>query len=121
MYVHVYECGYSNKTIKWYFPVVLQNCGTYAQLKTRHSQRKSCLQSQASGYRDPWLKISELLGVSVDQAKRLTQSLRSDSIELDSGPTMAQLISLTTAFVLWRKLYVILCTVYYAVIGGSSV
>ena len=26
--------------------------------------------------RDPWLKISELLGVSVDQAKRLTQSRR---------------------------------------------
>ena len=32
-------------------------------------------------YRDPWLKISELLGVSVDQTKQLTQS-RSDFFEL---------------------------------------
>ena len=25
-------------------------------------------------YRDPWIKIAELLGVSIDQAKRITQS-----------------------------------------------
>ena len=25
-------------------------------------------------YRNPWIKISELLGVSIDQAKRMTQS-----------------------------------------------
>ena len=27
-------------------------------------------------YRDPWLKAADLLGVSADQAKRLTQSRR---------------------------------------------
>jgi len=32
-------------------------------------------------YRDPWLKIADLLGVSVDQAKRMTQS-RSEFAEL---------------------------------------
>ena len=29
---------------------------------------------QRSYYRDPWIKISELMGMSSDQAKRITQS-----------------------------------------------
>ena len=60
-------------------------------------------------YRDPWLKAADLLGVSADQAKRLTQSRR------EFAELVRQRFNLTlmTSFVFWRNNTVLYCTVLY--------
>ena len=69
-----------------YLQYLLSTSFRYGEMKSENTaltEKATVLfaNSNKRFYRDPWLKISELLGVSVDQAKRLTQS-RTNFIEL---------------------------------------